>query len=100
MPARRNIGTTPKPPRASPRCSAPNAAKPPKPPAVTTAPSGTSAMSNNNGSSHSAPVDDLVREGRRIQQLVAKIEDFPDDHARELLGETLETVLRFYGLGL
>ena len=57
-------------------------------------------MSNPNGNGAHAPVDDLVREGRRIQQLVEKIEALPDDNARQLLGETLETVLRFYGLGL
>jgi len=44
--------------------------------------------------------DDLLREGRRIQQLVAEIEAFPDHDARALLGQTLETVLRFYGHGL
>ena len=57
-------------------------------------------MSNHNGTSHPAPVDDLVREGRRIQQLIEKIEALPDDNTRQMLGETLETVLRFYGLGL
>ena len=78
----------------------PTAAKPPKPPTATIAPSGPSAMSNNNGSSHSAPVDDLVREGRRIQELVEKIGALPDPAARDMLQETLETVLSFYGHGL
>ena len=57
-------------------------------------------MSNNNGSSHPAPVDDLVREGRRIQQLVEKIEALPDSPERAMLAELLETVLSFYGHGL
>ncbi len=60
-------------------------------------------MSNTNGFSNGAtpaPVNDLVREGRRIQELVEKIEAMPDSGARDMLAETLETVLSFYGLGL
>ncbi|HEX4140944.1 MAG TPA: NifU family protein [Candidatus Methylacidiphilales bacterium] len=57
-------------------------------------------MSNNNGSSNHAPVNDLVREGKRIQELVEKIEALPDSAEREMLGELLGTVLSFYGHGL
>jgi Fe-S cluster biogenesis protein NfuA/nitrite reductase/ring-hydroxylating ferredoxin subunit len=57
-------------------------------------------MSNNNGNGAPAPVNDLVREGRRIQELVEKIESLPDSDARDMLAETLETVLSFYGHGL
>ncbi len=57
-------------------------------------------MSNNNGNGSHAAADDLVREGRRIQELVEKIEAMPDSEARDMLGETLEVVLSFYGHGI
>lgn len=59
-------------------------------------------MSNNNGNSHAnpSPTNDLVREGQRIQELVEKIGAMPDPAAREMLQDTLEAVLSFYGHGL
>ncbi|MEI9999358.1 MAG: NifU family protein [Verrucomicrobiota bacterium] len=41
-----------------------------------------------------------MRQGQRIQELVGKIAEARDPEARELLQETLETVLGFYGHGL
>jgi Fe-S cluster biogenesis protein NfuA/nitrite reductase/ring-hydroxylating ferredoxin subunit len=59
-------------------------------------------MSLNNGTSNGAPPrnDELVRAGRDVQRLVEKIEAMPDSETREMLGETLEVILNFYGLGL
>jgi Fe-S cluster biogenesis protein NfuA/nitrite reductase/ring-hydroxylating ferredoxin subunit len=56
--------------------------------------------SSKNGHAALAPADDFVREGRHIQELVEKISAHPDPAAREMLEETLETVLSFYGHGL
>jgi Fe-S cluster biogenesis protein NfuA/nitrite reductase/ring-hydroxylating ferredoxin subunit len=57
-------------------------------------------MSNNNGSSSPASIDELTREGRRIQDLVEKIGAMKDPATQAALQETLETVLSFYGHGL
>jgi Fe-S cluster biogenesis protein NfuA/nitrite reductase/ring-hydroxylating ferredoxin subunit len=56
-------------------------------------------MSNHNGF-HQQPPEDLVREGRRLQELVEKIGAMPDPAARRMLQECLESVLSFYGHGL
>lgn len=56
-----------------------------------------SAMSNNNGTN---PLDDLAKEGRRIQELVEKIETLQDPAARIMLQDCLQSVLGFYGHGL
>ena len=55
-------------------------------------------MSNNNGTHPSD--DDFLRDGRRIQELVEKINAMPDPAARRMLQECLESVLSFYGHGL
>jgi Fe-S cluster biogenesis protein NfuA/nitrite reductase/ring-hydroxylating ferredoxin subunit len=44
--------------------------------------------------------DDLIHAGRDIQRLVEKIEAMPGSETRDLLRETLEATLSFYGLGL
>ena len=55
-------------------------------------------MSNNNGT-HPSDAD-FLRDGRRIQELVEKINAMPDPAARRMLQECLESVLSFYGHGL
>ena len=45
-------------------------------------------------------IDDMNRHGRRIQELVEKIEALPDPHARELVHECMTSLLGFYGQGL
>jgi Fe-S cluster biogenesis protein NfuA/nitrite reductase/ring-hydroxylating ferredoxin subunit len=57
-------------------------------------------MSNNNGSSSAPNVNDLYREGRRLQELVEKVQGVRDPGARAMLQECLESVLSFYGHGL
>jgi Fe-S cluster biogenesis protein NfuA/nitrite reductase/ring-hydroxylating ferredoxin subunit len=58
-------------------------------------------MSNLNGASHKPQEeDDLALEGKRIQELVEKIQAMPDPASRRMLQETLESVLSFYGHGL
>jgi Fe-S cluster biogenesis protein NfuA/nitrite reductase/ring-hydroxylating ferredoxin subunit len=58
-------------------------------------------MSHLNGNSdHSSKEDDLALEGKRIQELVEKIQAMPDTAARRMLQECLESVLSFYGHGL
>jgi Fe-S cluster biogenesis protein NfuA/nitrite reductase/ring-hydroxylating ferredoxin subunit len=54
-------------------------------------------MSHLNGSSEE---DDLARAGRRMQEMVEKIQKTPDPAARRLLQDCLESVLAFYGEGL
>jgi hypothetical protein len=49
-------------------------------------------MSNNNGTGLPA-LDDLNQAGKRIQQLVEKIEAMPDSEARTMLQDCLESVL-------
>ena len=56
-------------------------------------------MSNNNGS-ELPKLDDLNQEGRRIQELVEKVEMLPDPVARGMFQECLGEVLSFYGHGL
>jgi Fe-S cluster biogenesis protein NfuA/nitrite reductase/ring-hydroxylating ferredoxin subunit len=57
----------------------------------------TAAKSNG---THVRPLDDLNERGRRIQQLVEKIDAVPDPVARALLQECMELTLAFYGSGL
>jgi len=52
---------------------------------------------NNNGKTQ---LDDLAQEGRRIQELVEKIETLRDPASRAMLQECLQAVLSFYGHGL
>jgi Fe-S cluster biogenesis protein NfuA/nitrite reductase/ring-hydroxylating ferredoxin subunit len=54
-------------------------------------------MSNNNGKTQ---LDNLAQEGRRIQELVEKIETLHDPASRAMLQECLQAVLGFYGHGL
>jgi Fe-S cluster biogenesis protein NfuA/nitrite reductase/ring-hydroxylating ferredoxin subunit len=49
---------------------------------------------------HPRPLDDLNERGRRIQQLVEKIESMPDPVTRAMLQECMEATLAFYGNGL
>jgi Fe-S cluster biogenesis protein NfuA/nitrite reductase/ring-hydroxylating ferredoxin subunit len=58
-------------------------------------------MSSLNGSSGQSPeADDLAIEGRRIQEIVEKIQTVPDPASRRMLQDCLETMLSFYGHGL
>ncbi|MET0254096.1 MAG: NifU family protein [Terrimicrobiaceae bacterium] len=47
-----------------------------------------------------APLDELNREGKRIQELIARIAEVPDPSSRQMLEDCLESLLRFYGQGL
>ena len=47
-----------------------------------------------------APLDELNREGKRIQELIARIAEVPDPSSRQMLEDFLESLLRFYGQGL
>jgi len=51
-------------------------------------------------SKSNAPLDELNREGKHIQELIAKISEVPDPSSRAMLEECLESLLRFYGQGL
>jgi Fe-S cluster biogenesis protein NfuA/nitrite reductase/ring-hydroxylating ferredoxin subunit len=51
-------------------------------------------------SKSSAPLDELNREGKRIQELIARIAEVPDPSSRQMLEDFLESLLRFYGQGL
>ena len=43
---------------------------------------------------------ELNRHGKRVQELIAEIDDVTDANTRELLQECMQEVLAFYGLGL
>ena len=45
-------------------------------------------------------LDELNREGKRIQELIARISEVPDPASRAMLEECLESLLSFYGKGL
>ena len=49
---------------------------------------------------HAAPIDDMNRHGRRIQELMEEIESLPDTPARTLVNECMTSLLGFYGQGL
>jgi Fe-S cluster biogenesis protein NfuA/nitrite reductase/ring-hydroxylating ferredoxin subunit len=51
-------------------------------------------------SNSNASLDELNREGNRIQELIARINEVPDAAAREMFEECVESLLRFYGKGL
>jgi Fe-S cluster biogenesis protein NfuA/nitrite reductase/ring-hydroxylating ferredoxin subunit len=51
-------------------------------------------------SKSNASLDELNREGKRIQELIARISEVPDPSSRAMLEECLESLLRFYGEGL
>jgi Fe-S cluster biogenesis protein NfuA/nitrite reductase/ring-hydroxylating ferredoxin subunit len=54
-----------------------------------------------NGANGSKPVvDDVNQHGRKIQELVGRIDSLADPEASALLQECMETVLAFYGEGL
>jgi Fe-S cluster biogenesis protein NfuA/nitrite reductase/ring-hydroxylating ferredoxin subunit len=58
-------------------------------------------MSNDNPSARETiKLDDLANEGRRIQELVEKVQTIDDPAARAMLQDCLESVLTFYGHGL
>jgi Fe-S cluster biogenesis protein NfuA/nitrite reductase/ring-hydroxylating ferredoxin subunit len=52
------------------------------------------------GNSHSSPVEDMNRHGRRVQELIEEIDALPDSPARDLMHECLTSLLAFYGQGL
>ena len=45
-------------------------------------------------------LSELQREGKRIQELIARIDDVPDPSSRAMLEECIGSLLRFYGQGL
>lgn len=49
---------------------------------------------------HATPIDDMNRHGRRIEELMKKIETLPDGSARALVHECMSSLLGFYGEGL
>jgi len=49
---------------------------------------------------HADPIEDMNRHGRRIQELMEKIDALPDASARDLVHECVTTLLAFYGQGL
>ena len=51
-------------------------------------------------SKSNAPLDELNREGKRIQELIARIDEVPDPSSRADARGCLESLLRFYGQGL
>ena len=51
-------------------------------------------------SKSNAPLDELNREGKRIQELIERITEVPDPSSRQMLEDFLESLLRFYGQGL
>jgi len=55
-------------------------------------------MSQHNGPT--PPDDELAQEGRRVQEIVEKIDALPDPATRRMLQDCLESVLGFYGHGL
>jgi Fe-S cluster biogenesis protein NfuA/nitrite reductase/ring-hydroxylating ferredoxin subunit len=58
-------------------------------------------MSHPNGASpEPSTEDELSRAGRRMQELVEKIQAMPDPASRGMLQDCFESVLHFYGLGL
>jgi Fe-S cluster biogenesis protein NfuA/nitrite reductase/ring-hydroxylating ferredoxin subunit len=51
-------------------------------------------------SNSNEPVDELNREGRRIQELIERISEIPDLSSRAILEQCVESLLSFYGRGL
>lgn len=51
-------------------------------------------------SSPNDSLDDLNRVGRRIQELIERVNEVPDPSSRAILEECLESLLSFYGRGL
>ena len=56
-----------------------------------------SSMSHRDSTSLSV---ELNQHGKRVQELIAEIDDITDANARELLQECIQEVLAFHGLGL
>jgi Fe-S cluster biogenesis protein NfuA/nitrite reductase/ring-hydroxylating ferredoxin subunit len=77
-------------------CSAPRVAELPKPSKGTNAPYEPSVMPSRSNVS----LDELNSEGKRIQELIARISEVPDPSSRAMLEECLESLLCFYGKGL
>lgn len=57
-------------------------------------------MSHDGASGSTPAVDDLNQHGRKIQELVARIDSLADAEAGALLQECMQAVLAFYGEGL
>ena len=77
------------------RCNVRGAARPPRPCRGTSALSGPSVMLDKSGDS----LSELQREGKRIQELIARIDDVPDPSSRAMLEECIGSLLRFTGRG-
>jgi Fe-S cluster biogenesis protein NfuA/nitrite reductase/ring-hydroxylating ferredoxin subunit len=63
-----------------------------------TGPNGHNGHNGSNG--HADPVEDMNRQGRRIQELIEKIDSLPEPSARALVHECMASLLGFYGQGL
>lgn len=57
-------------------------------------------MNDPSANGNSAPVDEMNRLGRRIQELMEQVEAMPDTPARALVHECMTSLLGFYGIGL
>jgi len=68
------------------------------PPALHPAEPGVNDHNGQNG--HAAPIDEINRQGRHIQELVEQIDALPEPAARALVHECMESLLHFYGQGL
>jgi Fe-S cluster biogenesis protein NfuA len=55
---------------------------------------------NDNAGGPESPSGQMNQDGLRIQELVGKIDAFPDAEARELMHECITSLLSFYGEGL
>jgi Fe-S cluster biogenesis protein NfuA/nitrite reductase/ring-hydroxylating ferredoxin subunit len=57
-------------------------------------------MNDPSTNGNSAPVDEMNRLGRRVQELMEQVEALPDTPARALMHECITALLGFYGIGL
>jgi Fe-S cluster biogenesis protein NfuA/nitrite reductase/ring-hydroxylating ferredoxin subunit len=57
-------------------------------------------MNDSPTNGHAAPVDEMNRHGRHVQELMDEIQALPDSPARELMDECLTSLLAFYGQGI
>jgi len=70
-------------------------------PALPAAEPGVNGHNGHNGQNgHAPPMDDINRQGRRIQELVEQIDALREPAARTLMHECMESLLGFYGHGL
>jgi Fe-S cluster biogenesis protein NfuA len=57
-------------------------------------------MNEPSANGKSAPVDEMNRLGRHVQELMEEVETLPDTPARALMHECMTSLLGFYGIGL